>query len=463
VGRVLRQPHAKRFKEPLLNNSYVLTSSDDFSATLDSVVLGLNNAGFSSRDYVASQNLSPEAPSASTAPQALHPQEEQLDIGRIKNAFENLENKAESRPSDDEFRSFLDLAREEGARYEEEVQQADKSPLPMEVRALMNFYPIQTQYRESAEQLLIPQFILAHEAKLLDDSSPRLSKEQLMEGFNLNTKDAEISFDLFAGQAAQVDADAGGTPRVRYYTARDSARIFGALRTSSDSEKLETIKQQVLSIIRQGEDAIPDKDLKTYITRVVDAMDEDTRSALFNHFPEYARRIKEKIDALKATHRQTQFKQQLATGKITCVPDQGFQLSDKISLSGRVSSIDKSLYTFEDGEMTAPENKIISQVESLDNVLWWHRNLERREFFLNGPINHYQDFIVYTKKETLLLLEVKGMQLANVDSAAKIRLGRAWQDKLGERYKYLMVFDEASAPLEGAYPLSEALNIIHSW
>ena len=36
---------------PALNMSYVLTSSNDFKATLDGVVKGLNGAGFSEKDY----------------------------------------------------------------------------------------------------------------------------------------------------------------------------------------------------------------------------------------------------------------------------------------------------------------------------------------------------------------------------------------------------------------------------
>ena len=46
LGRVLRQPYTRRFqKNPTLNMSYVLTSSNDFKNTLDKIVRGLNSAG----------------------------------------------------------------------------------------------------------------------------------------------------------------------------------------------------------------------------------------------------------------------------------------------------------------------------------------------------------------------------------------------------------------------------------
>lgn len=54
LGRVLRQPYTRRFqKNPTLNMSYVLTSSNDFKNTLDKIVRGLNSAGFSERIIVS--------------------------------------------------------------------------------------------------------------------------------------------------------------------------------------------------------------------------------------------------------------------------------------------------------------------------------------------------------------------------------------------------------------------------
>ena len=51
LGRILRQPYAKRHNSPLLNMSYVFTCSNDFRNTLDSIVSGLNMAGFSRKDF----------------------------------------------------------------------------------------------------------------------------------------------------------------------------------------------------------------------------------------------------------------------------------------------------------------------------------------------------------------------------------------------------------------------------
>ena len=50
VGRILRLPYVRRHRDPMLNMSYVLTSSADFMTTVSSVVKGLNQAGFTDKD-----------------------------------------------------------------------------------------------------------------------------------------------------------------------------------------------------------------------------------------------------------------------------------------------------------------------------------------------------------------------------------------------------------------------------
>jgi type III restriction enzyme len=67
------------------------------------------------------------------------------------------------------------------------------------------------------------------------------------------------------------------------------------------------------------------------------------------------------------------------------------------------------------------EFALIGNIVSLENVLWWHRVIDRRGFRLNGFINHYPDFIVKTKSGNLILVEAKGEQLKNDESKARSR------------------------------------------
>ncbi|MDD2191169.1 MAG: type III restriction endonuclease subunit R, partial [Bacteroidales bacterium] len=103
--------------------------------------------------------------------------------------------------------------------------------------------------------------------------------------------------------------------------------------------------------------------------------------------------------------------------------------------------------------------RIITQIAGLDNVVFWHRNLSKgRGFMINGFINHYPDFIVKLRNGKILLIETKGDHLDNSDSMDKIRLGKMWESKAGDNFRYYMVFD--SKKLDGAKSIGELIDIV---
>jgi type III restriction enzyme len=125
------------------------------------------------------------------------------------------------------------------------------------------------------------------------------------------------------------------------------------------------------------------------------------------------------------------------------------------------STLEKSLYESE-AAVNSTERKIIEEIASLRNVRWWHRIAERKpySFSINGFITHYPDFFVMTEKNNLVVVEVKGDDRDNSDSERKLRLGRKWADKAGDRFKYYMVFDELRWSKEGAYTLSAFMDLM---
>jgi len=78
----------------------------------------------------------------------------------------------------------------------------------------------------------------------------------------------------------------------------------------------------------------------------------------------------------------------------------------------------------------------------MENVVFWHRNLTiGKGFLINGfSSNHYPDFILYTEKGNIVIIETKGNDRDNDDSRDKNRLGKTWAEKSGDSYKYFMVF-----------------------
>jgi type III restriction enzyme len=124
-----------------------------------------------------------------------------------------------------------------------------------------------------------------------------------------------------------------------------------------------------------------------------------------------------------------------------------------------VTSIAKSLYTAE-ADMNDFEHGVISAVAGLDNVVWWHRIIERKGFYLNGFINHYPDFIVQTTRGRIILIETKGDHLWNDESRRKLHLGRKWQELCGHSYRFYMVFDDKNTEVEGTYRLDQFVEIM---
>lgn len=104
--------------------------------------------------------------------------------------------------------------------------------------------------------------------------------------------------------------------------------------------------------------------------------------------------------------------------------------------------------------------EVVNAFVGTDNIRWWHRVIERKDFRLNGYFNHYPDFMLMTKSGKLVLVEAKGDYLDNDNSRAKLDLGRKWQDLSGPKFRYFMVFRNKDLGLEGAYTLDYFTEIM---
>lgn len=73
------------------------------------------------------------------------------------------------------------------------------------------------------------------------------------------------------------------------------------------------------------------------------------------------------------------------------------------------------------------------------------------------------DFIAYSASGRVILIESTGEQLKNDDSAAKVRLGKAWDHVAGSKYKYLMVFELYPLAAEGACNFDDFSRMMKEW
>jgi type III restriction enzyme len=199
-------------------------------------------------------------------------------------------------------------------------------------------------------------------------------------------------------------------------------------------------------------------DIRSYVERMVGQMNNDDFAAIQTGYQFYASRIRQKIESLLAAYREGRFYDLLEACDILCRPM--FSLP-KIITPADTLGLEKSLYESE-AAVNSTERKVIEEIAALPNVRWWHRIAESKpySFSINGFIAHYPDFFVMTDKGTLVIVEVKGDDRDNSDSERKLRLGRKWADKAGDGYRYYMVFDSLDWSKEGAYELSEFVELM---
>ena len=143
---------------------------------------------------------------------------------------------------------------------------------------------------------------------------------------------------------------------------------------------------------------------------------------------------------------------------IVCEPN--YRFKDKITMAKGISSVPKSLYEEEDGNVNEYERKVIWDLAGLKNIRWWHRNPSKRGFAINGAVTAYPDLIVKTESGRILIVETKGDYLDNPESRAKAETGAEWAGMAGRAYKYYMVFQTKKPGYPGSYSYDDFMKIV---
>ena len=104
--------------------------------------------------------------------------------------------------------------------------------------------------------------------------------------------------------------------------------------------------------------------------RVVQNMTEDELTAMETAYPTYALKIKDKISALQAAHREKTFYKWLDSGKICC--QEAYSFPEVITPADANSSVPLSLYEAECEDLNNAETKLRDLLASCEAVEWWH-------------------------------------------------------------------------------------------
>lgn len=507
LGRVLRLPHTRKHSIELLNLSYVFTASSNFQNTLNQVVVGLNKAGFSKRDYREADlsNLplisggsppiqlgepndlfNPTTKNEPSADQAIS--DFGLDGTKLDPAWEDravqsadinaqkLNEHGSYSTSVSTQADIVEHIKSEAIRqaqeFEEQVKEVNGEQCPDELLSHMNEHKMKPIFEASAQAIKLPQFFLklASDGGFFETSDEwhKLAKENLLSDFLLSNLDSNVNFAAVESDIYSVDAEEIGNgesaPAFKAVKKVEKEKLNQIIKNQSSSGQIKSIVGRLFSLIGKNSFyPIEDTDIKRYLTRIVEAMSADQRADCLERDYAYIKAIKTKIQGLANEFAAKEFEKWLTTQKLRLQPS--FSLPKTIVPSDNAPAISKSLYVTEAG-MNSLESKVIQSIAELENVIWWHRNLERgKGFVLNGFLNHYPDFIVLTANNNIIVIETKGDDRDNSDSKEKLSLGKIWEaqanqlsHETGYRYHYMMLFEKN--PIEKAFLTGDALKLL---
>ncbi|MBQ4142742.1 MAG: hypothetical protein IJD43_04620, partial [Thermoguttaceae bacterium] len=306
------------------------------------------------------------------------------------------------------------------------------NPLPWEVRDKVTTFYVNPQYREDIEDLVIPQFFhVIPQSLFVDGALELLEREQLAEGFTLKGKPYDIDFAAADDEIAKVDVrqSEGGLPKVFKMSSADQRYFKEYFNNLPPESRIRQCKEMMFKQLNKL-NMVDAAELQAYIDRIVGDMDKAQLAAMEKAPLGYAAKIRAKIESLLTQHYKETFLKWLETEKIVCEPS--FRLPMAIHPMGSTDMFGGSLYQAEE-DMNGLEQDLVMELTALPNVRWWHRNIARHGFAINGYIKHYPDIMVMTQSGKIIFAETKGEHLKNDDSRDKIALGQAWRNAAGSQ------------------------------
>jgi len=474
LGRVLRQPYVMKHVASLLNVSYVLTASAKFNDTLQNIVEGLQASGFSERDY-RQKDIMPEEVKKTSGGDPIESflfpeqqeevEQDEMNIDKDRISFNpDMENNV---ASDDVVVAEIEsMAEEQNQEMEAEIKKQKSQPIDenqfIEMGEKVKRYRLLDQHKEVADQIHLPQFFLeTPQGDIFGTGEELLNQEALLKNFKLSNEDTKIDFEQLSSDLYKVDIEKVGkdqyTPR---FTKIEDQQVKDPMveyiLAKPKENQVKDITHQLIQIVGNMY-PISDQEIRVYIEHILAGLNPAQLQDILVRKYSYADKIKVKIKLHADAYAEEAFNDMVKIGKIVTKPT--WKFADAIVPGPLGGSISNSLYDRE-GSMNNFETTVITDIASMSNIAFWHRNLGRgKGFSINGfKSNHYPDFVVVTKSGNIILLETKGDDRDNPDSASKRRLGNKWADLAGKKYHYFMVYDKISP--EDAFDRVKAKKLI---
>ena len=481
VGRILRQPYAEHHREELLNLSYVFTSSQNFRETLQKIGNGLVMAGFSETDFRV-----PDTPDNAISTKEDEVESEKTVNNPTEDRINQLQGEENSHSDtfDDVEATDLSCIDEtdntfvsEFESFATEANEQYNNPSANGNIFLGNINETNSNQQSvikpefaDAKDMLLPVFVVEEKCDNIftQTSVSPLTKARLLQDgkFDLAKQNCDVNFTPTKAEAVQFDLENSGfgeyLPKHKNLREQEIARMKDLIFTFAPDDQKKQFVNDIVNQLRIDEFSYIE--LQNFVKRALSGKSNDELSDLIAHPIETVDAFKKKLNDLMLKERQKIFREWLDIGFIsvelkTIIPDS--ILWTKVSKD----ALSCTLFTNE-GDMDDFEFNVISQVASLDNVRYWHRNPENDiyGYKINGYIYHYPDFIISTKSGKIILLETKGDHLDNDDSKNKSEVGKAIVNEANKKcgdtnkYFYFMVFETKN--VEYAHTIRNFLNLL---
>ena len=94
------------------------------------------------------------------------------------------------------------------------------------------------------------------------------------------------------------------------------------------------------------------------------------------------------------------------------------------------------------GVMNNEELYLTLKIDGLENIVWWYRNMEKKDFYIQGwqKFRFYPDFIIKTTSGKYVVVEYKGKNLlTNDDTKYKKKIAEKWVELAGDKYLFFLI------------------------
>ncbi len=337
LGRVLRQPYVMKHSAPLLNVSYVLTASVKFNETLETIVKGLKNSGFSEKDYRPKDIMTEEEKKPYVQPQLesflfpedqedYKPKEDIIDTSRI--SFSTDANSAQGNDIK-VVANIEEMAETQNKEMEIEIEKQSQQPLDENIFSEMGDkikrYVMNDAHKSMASTIKLPQFFLeAPQNDFFDTDKIILNQESLLKGFKLSTEDSKIDFsqvtsDLFKVDIEKVNKDefSPRITKIEDHNIKDP--IIEFILSKPKENQIKDIAHQIVLIVGNMY-PIPDQEVRIFVERVLGQMNPEQLTDVLTRKLSYASKLKEKIGFHADNYAEKQFNDYIKIKKITVEP-----------------------------------------------------------------------------------------------------------------------------------------------